>query len=88
MTEEAKTLSNTSMQLGNKTRTQVHGDTSRWVCFCKAWNESEGWMKSTKVLQLSTGCLIQVTTQQGQHVAEALTFVDGLDYEKDMVPHP
>jgi hypothetical protein len=35
-------------------------------------------MKSTKVLPIANlGCLVQVSTQQGDHVAEALTFVRG-----------
>ncbi len=36
-----------------------------WQCITKAWNEEEGWMKSTKVLPLKNkGCMIQVITQQ------------------------
>ena len=63
---------------------EVHGDPGRWVCVCKASSGDGGWMKSTKVMQVgessggaSRGCLVQVTTQQGDSVAEALTFVPG-----------
>lgn len=46
----------------------------------KASSETEGWMKSTKAMQISgVGCVVQVTTQQrtsnGWAVAEAVTFV-------------
>ena len=42
----------------------------------KASSEAEGWMKSTKAMEIEgVGCVIQVTTQQGNNVAEALTFV-------------
>lgn len=48
----------------------------------KASSVNEGWMKSTKAMQVSGGCVVQVTTQQqnpdGSYaVAEALTFVPG-----------
>ena len=55
----------------------VFGDPSAWVCIGKASSKAQGWMKSTKVLELPHGCLVQVSTQQGDHVAEALTFVPG-----------
>jgi len=49
----------------------------------KASSQSEGWMKSTKAMQVVGGCVVQVTTQQrnldGSYaVAEALTFVAGV----------
>ena len=60
---------------------EVFGDPGVWVCICKASSRSEGWMKSTKAMQLPHGCLIQVSTQQGNHVAEALEYVDGLSID-------
>lgn len=58
---------------------KIFGDEELWVLICKASSESEGWMKSTKAMQLPRGCLIQVTTQQrnldgSYSVAEALTY--------------
>ena len=42
----------------------------------KASSKNEGWMKSTKAMEIKdVGCVVQVTTQQGDNVAEALTFV-------------
>jgi len=51
-----------------------------FLLLSKASSESEGWMKSTKAMQVAGGCLVQVTTQQrnpdGSYaVAEALSFV-------------
>ena len=46
-------------------------------------------MKSTKAMEVSGGCVVQVTTQQrnpdGSYaVAEALTFVPGVKIEPDV----
>ena len=76
-----KTLNTTPL---NPTRTMVDdlvefGKPDQWKVICKALSESEGWMKSTKALEISgVGCIVQVTTQQGGQVAEALTFVPGV----------
>lgn len=53
------------------------GDGDTFKLISKASSQTEGWMKSTKAMQMPTGCVIQVTTQQGDQVAEALTFVPG-----------
>ena len=44
----------------------------------KASSKKEGWMKSTKAMQIPQGCIVQVTTQQGKNVAEAVCFVPGV----------
>ena len=50
------------------------GDTIKLIS--KASSKNEGWMKSTKAMQIDgIGCVVQVTTQQGDNVAEALAFV-------------
>jgi hypothetical protein len=42
----------------------------------KASSKNEGWMKSTKAMEIEgVGCVVQVTTQQNNQVAEAVTFV-------------
>ena len=57
----------------------VVGDGDMFKLLCKAYSEKEGWMKSTKAMEIPhVGCVVQVTTQQGTHVAEALTFVPGV----------
>ena len=54
-----------------------NGDTFRLIS--KASSKSEGWMKSCKAMEIpKVGCVIQVTTQQGANVAEALVFVPGV----------
>lgn len=62
---------------------QVVGNGDTFQLLCKASSKVEGWMKSTKAMQVADGCLVQVTTQQtnpdGSYVvAEALTYVPGV----------
>lgn len=70
-----------------------NGDTFQLIC--KASSEAEGWMKSTKAMEIrGVGCVVQVTTQQrnpdgSYSIAEALTFVPGVrigDYRKEYAP--
>ncbi len=57
-----------------------NGDT--FVLISKASSAAEGWMKSTKAMEIEgVGCVIQVTTQQGDQVAEAITFGPGVKVE-------
>tara|TARA_R110002096_G_C14148966_1_gene683736 strand:- start:138 stop:431 length:294 start_codon:yes stop_codon:yes gene_type:complete len=54
-----------------------NGDTFKLIS--KASSKAEGWMKSTKAMEIEgVGCVVQVTTQQGDNIAEALTFVPGV----------
>jgi hypothetical protein len=62
---------------------KVFGNGDLFVLIAKASSESQGWMKSTKVMETPVGCVVQVTTQQKNpdgtySVAEALTFVPGV----------
>ena len=60
-----------------------NGDTFRLLC--KASSKSQGWMKSAKAMEIpGWGCLVQVTTQQGDHVAEALCPVPGVRIVDDV----
>jgi len=59
---------------------RVVGNGDAFALLCKASSQKEGWMKSTKAMQVPGGCVVQVTTQQknpdGSYaVAEAVTFV-------------
>ncbi len=57
----------------------VVGDGDMFRLLCKASSQGEGWMKSTKACEVpGVGCIVQVTTQQGDNVAEALVFVPGV----------
>lgn len=59
---------------------KVVGNGDMFRLLCKASSQNEGWMKSTKAMEVPGGCVVQVTTQQknkdGSYaIAEALTFV-------------
>ena len=83
-----KTLDNTNVLDAEASAgdLQVYGNGDLWKLLCKASSQCEGWMKSTKVMEICTvgeygsvqGCLVQVTTQQGEHVAEAITYIPGV----------
>lgn len=79
-----KTLhnSNASGASVNVKDIQFWGDGDTFKLISKASSKAEGWMKSTKALEITgVGCVVQVTTQQFNHVAEALTFVPGVRIE-------
>ena len=80
-----KTLHNSDVSGATKNVSdlQVVGNGDMFQLLCKASSQEEGWMKSTKAMEVPPiGCVVQVTTQQknpdGSYaVAEALTFVPG-----------
>lgn len=75
-----RTVSNVDTESAKASGVSVHGDPDVWVCIAKAWNAAEGWMKSTKVLQvINAGCFLQVTTQQGDTVSESVTWAPGIE---------
>jgi len=68
---------------------KIVGDGDMFRLLCKASSEKEGWMKSTKALEVPGGCLVQVTTQQRNEdgsyaVAEALSFVPNVGIINDI----
>jgi len=55
------------------------GNGDMFTLLCKASSQKEGWMKSTKACEIpGVGCIVQVTTQQGDNVAEAVCFIPGV----------
>jgi hypothetical protein len=55
---------------------EVVGNGDMFKLLCKASSKRQNWMKSTKACQIDgLGCIVQVTTQQGENVAESITFV-------------
>ncbi len=78
-----KTLTNTtaSQAKDNVKDIQFWGDGDTFKLISKASSKVEGWMKSTKAMEIEgVGCVVQVTTQQkgidGTYaIAEAITFV-------------
>ena len=81
-----KTLHNSDISGAKKNvpDTVVYGNGDLFKLLSKASSQREGWMKSTKAMEIPhVGCLVQVTTQQrnpdGSYaVAEALQFVPGV----------
>ena len=72
-----KTLSNTDTKQVKDIEFWGDGDTFKLIS--KASSKKEGWMKSTKAMEIEgIGCFVQVTTQQGDNVAEALAFAAGV----------
>lgn len=58
---------------------ETFGATDGWKLICKASSRSQRWMKATKAMEIEgIGCVVQTTTQQGDHVAEAIVFVPGV----------
>ena len=69
----------------------VVGDPECWRLLCKASSVSQGFMKSTKVMHLPKGCLVQVSTQQRNPdgswaLAEAVVFVPQAYLEGPLAP--
>jgi hypothetical protein len=79
----SKTLHNSDISGAKKNvkDIEVFGNGDLFQLLCKASSEKEGWMKSTKAMEIENiGCVVQVTTQQmnpdgSYSIAEALTFV-------------
>ena len=86
-----KTLHNTDSNGARKNVKDivVWGDGDAFALICKASSEAEGWMKSTKAMEVANvGCIVQVTTQQRNQdgsysLAEAVTFVPGVRIAAD-----
>lgn len=80
-----KTLHNTDSNGASKNVKDIvfWGDGDTFKLISKASSKNENWMKSTKAMEiLNVGCVIQVTTQQGNNIAEALTFVPACKIEE------
>jgi hypothetical protein len=90
-----KTLNNTtSDQVKDRVRdVKLWGDGDLFKLLSKTSSKSEGWMKSTKAMEVNdVGCVVQVTTQQrnpdgSYSLAEAVTFVPGVRI-REYVVHP
>jgi hypothetical protein len=80
-----KTMTNTTV---NQAKDQVSdlkvfGNGDMWQLLSKASSQNEGWMKSTKAMQIGTNCILQVTTQQGNNVAEAIIYVPNVSIKEN-----
>jgi len=62
----------------------IWGDGDTFKLISKASSKSQGWMKSTKAMEIEgVGVVVQVSTQQGDNVAEALTFIPGAKIDRE-----
>jgi hypothetical protein len=76
-----KTLDNNSAEQARNNVSDLvfWGNGNTFELLCKASSKQEGWMKSTKAMEIAgVGCVVQITTQQGDNVAEAAVFVPGV----------
>jgi hypothetical protein len=83
--KSVKTLHNTtSSQAKDNVKDIIFwGDPDTFKLICKASSKSEGWLKSTKAMYVNNvGCLVQVTTQQDNNVAESLAFVPNVKIQE------
>jgi hypothetical protein len=85
-----KSLGNTDVNGARKNVRDivVFGNGDMFKLLSKASSQDEGWMKSTKAMEVVGGCVVQVTTHQRNHdgtnsVAEALTYVPGVKIADD-----
>lgn len=66
---------------------KLFGNPDLWQLICKA--SGPNWMKSTKAMELrNLGCLVQVSTQINDIVAEAITFVPQVQVKKGRDGNP
>jgi len=83
----SKTLSNTTASKAkeNVSDLEIWGNGDMFKLLCKASSKKEKWMKSTKAMEIpNVGCVVQVTTQQGDSVAEAITFVKNVRISEEL----
>jgi hypothetical protein len=84
MEDKALNNENTADAAATTSDIKVFGDPDTWQLICKASSKAQGWMKSTKAMPVHGGVLVQVSTQQGDRVAEAVTFVPGAGIVEDV----
>jgi hypothetical protein len=79
-----RTLKNSTVDSAKKNIRDLvtFGDGDTFKLISKASSEKEGWMKSTKAMEIKgVGCVIQVTTLENGRPAEALVFVPNTKIE-------
>lgn len=66
---------------------EVVGDGDLWKLLCKASSKAQGWMKSTKAMNVRRGVLVQVTTQQ-RNEDGTYALAESVGYVPDMKVGP
>jgi hypothetical protein len=64
MSEKDLTVTGMDDLKGKVPDVQVVGDPGAWVLVCKASSQDQGWMKSTKRMDVWGGAIYQMETQQ------------------------
>ena len=78
-------ITNVAETISNVPDVKITGNGDMFQLLCKASSKEQGWMKSCKAMEIeNVGCVVQVTTQQGEQVAEAITFVPGVYIVSDV----
>lgn len=76
MNEKTLCNENIAQVKQNVSDVKVFGNGDLFQLICKASSKEQGWMKSTKAMEIEgVGCVIQITTQHKDNVAEACVFV-------------
>lgn len=58
------------------------GDITQWKHITKSWSSKEDWLKSTKAMEIEgVGCILLVSTQNEEMIAETTTFIPGVKIE-------
>lgn len=83
MAEKDLSVTNTADAQAKISDVKVVGNPDIWTLLCKASSKEQGWMKSTKGMEVPGGVLVQSSTQQGSNVAEAMAFVPGVKIGTD-----
>ena len=76
-----------SKDLQNKVSdVEIFGNADLFKLAAKASSRSQGWMKSTKIMNTAMGAVVQVTTQHKDNVVEAIVYVpnENYDFEKQI----
>jgi hypothetical protein len=84
MSEKTLDIKNTTDAATRVSDVKIIGRPDMWQLLAKASSAEQGWMKSTKAMDLPGGCLVQVTTQQGDSVSESVAWVPGVHVVDDV----
>ena len=82
-----KTLENTAVEnvKVNVPDVKIIGNGDSFRLLCKAYSKNEEWMKSSKAYEIpNVGCIVQVTTQHKDNIAEAVCFVPNVKIVDDI----
>jgi hypothetical protein len=85
MKKKTQTMSVVTMIKEKTGKTPSIGRKDTFQLLCRASSEDGNWVKTTRAMEIQgTGCIVQVTTQQGNNIAEAVCFVPGVTIVPDI----